>query len=410
MEYYTRKIEKKLEKWLKRREIILIRGPRQAGKTTLLLHLKNKLQAEYITLEDFEWKDALEKDVKSFIKRISKPVLLLDEAQYVKDIGRGLKLIYDTQEKKIIVTGSGSFDIKTEIGKYLVGRAVYFELLPLSFDEFLMWKAKDLHKIFVDNLSILSEFIENGKLSTTPIFEKEFRQLLEEYVLYGGFPAIVKENDYEIKKELLKNLVKTYLEKDVFFFFGIRHLDKFRDFLRMLSFNMGEIFNISSVSQTLGIDYSTVNNYTTILQETYITKQISPFFKNLNTEIRKSRKIYFIDSGLRNSLINNFLPLESRNDMGKLLENFVFRELLSLEDLKINFWRTTGKAEIDFIITVKNNLIPIEVKTNEVKISKGFQSFIKTYKPKIAIVFTFKKFKLEKIGTTKIAYIPHFFI
>lgn len=156
--------------------------------------------------------------------------MLLDEAQYVMDIGKASKLIFDLYKEKlkVITSGSGSFDVKVEIGKHLVGRAIYLELLPLSFEEFLLWKAKDLYRIFKEYFSSFLTFIEEGKLEANPIFEKEFYGLFEEYILFGGFPAIVKENDSSIKKELLKNLTRTYLERDVFYFLKIKNNEIFK--------------------------------------------------------------------------------------------------------------------------------------------------------------------------------------
>jgi len=133
---------------------------------------------------------------------------------------------------KLVVSGSGSFDIKVEIGKYLVGRAIYFELMPLDFEEFILWKMPDLHKIFVDYKKAIKDFVFYGKnINIKPAFEQEFKTLFSEYLIYGGFPAIVKEQNEEIKKELLKNLTQTYLEKDIFFFLNIRYIEKFRALL-----------------------------------------------------------------------------------------------------------------------------------------------------------------------------------
>ncbi|MEM5828501.1 MAG: ATP-binding protein [Candidatus Aenigmatarchaeota archaeon] len=416
MEYNPRKIEEKLEKWINRDEIIIIRGPRQAGKTTLLLYLKEKLEnAEYISFEDFEWKEAFEKNIKETLKRLiekgKKKILLLDEAQYVKDIGSKLKYIYDFHKKelKIIATGSGSFDIKVEIGKHLVGRAVYFELFPLSFEEFVLWKARDLYKIFKDYLNSIFEFLQTGKFDIEPIFEKEFYSLMQEYIIFGSFPAIVKENDENIKKELLENLVRTYLERDVFYFLGIRNVEKFNSLMKILSFNIGGLLNLSSISQDLKIDYKTLENYLEILSQTYIISLLSPFHKNVVTEIKKSKKVYFIDTGIRNSLLKDFNSLENRVDSGKLLENFIYIQLKHYFD-RINFWRTTGGNEIDFIVQKDDRIIPIEVKFRESKLSKGFLYFLKAYKPKVSIVFTLGNFGIKEINNTKIIFIPHYFI
>jgi predicted AAA+ superfamily ATPase len=412
MEYYPRKIEKDLEPWMKRGEIIIIKGARQTGKTTLLLHLREVFGGEYITLEDEEMKRALEREPKEFIKRfLNKKFIFIDEAQYSKEIGKTLKVLFDLYGDKIkfVVTGSGSFDIKVEIGKYLVGRAVYFELFPLDFEEFILWKKKDLHSIFLDYKKQLLDFIFENKIpEIEPIFEKEFLNSLEEYILFGGFPAIVKEENPEMKKKLLKDLVRTYLEKDVFFFFGIRHLEKFRNFLNYLAINSGSILNFSNIASDLKIDYKTCQDYLNILSNTYLVSLLNPFYRNLSTELKKSKKVYFLDPGLRNSIMENFLPLEKRSDKGFLFELFVFNELKKIFE-KIRYWRTAGKAEVDFVVEFRNEILPIEVKT-EPKLKKGFLSFLKSYRPKKAIVFSQKEFGVKEIGETKTIFVPLFFI
>jgi len=364
-------------------------------------------------LEDEEMLTAFESSPKEFANRfIEKKLLFIDEAQYCKEAGKKIKLIYDlfSDKLKLFVTGSGSFDIKVEVGKYLVGRAIYFELLPLDFEEFLLWKAPDLHKIFSSYKAAVKDFILNGKpIRIELVFEHEFRSLLQEYLIFGGFPAVVKEEDEEIKKGLLKNLVRTYLEKDIFFFLNIRHLEKFRNLLNYLSFNNGSLVEFSSIMRKFKIDFKTLEYYLTILKSTYIIDLIPPFYKNLSTELKKTKKIYFIDTGLRNSLINNFLPIESRTDKGILFENFVLNELRANFEDKICYWRTTGKAEVDFVLQLGQNVIPVKVKSG-VKLRKGFLSFLNTYKPKRALVITEREFKTEKIGQTEVAFVPHFFI
>jgi uncharacterized protein len=415
MEYYPRKIEEKLIKWLNREEIILMKGPRQSGKTTLFLHLKEKLDGDYVTLEDEDMLNSFETNPKQFAKRYiknKKNYLFIDEAQYCKKAGKNLKLLFDLYkgDLKLYVTGSGSFDIKVEIGKYLVGRAIYFELFPLDFENFLLWRAEDLHKTFLDYKKIFNDFITNKKeITEKPVFTQEFTTLLEEYLLYGGFPAIVKEKNKNIKKELLKNLTRTYVEKDIFFFFNLRHIEKFKKLLSYLSFNNGSMIEISSITNDVKIDYKTAENYLSILSNTYIINLISPYHKNLTTELKKTKKIYFEDTGIRNSILNNFLPMDNRTDKGTLMENFILNELKRNFNGEIKYWRTTGKAEVDFILQTKNELIPVEVK-NKAKPGKSFFSFIKNYEPEKAIVFTEKKFGIEKFGKTKIAYLPHYYI
>lgn len=408
MEYYPRIIEKKLEKWIKRKEIILLKGPRQSGKTTLFLHLKEKLNGKYVTLEDEDLLKTFEENPKIFAERFKEGFLFIDEAQYSKNAGKIIKFIHDSfPELKLFVTGSGSFDIKVAVGKYLVGRAIYFELLPLSFHEFVLWKAKDLINAHLHYRKTITDFLRGKKINLELGFEKEFKNLLEEFLIFGGFPAIVKENDIEVKKELLKNLCRTYLEKDVFFFLGVRHLEKFRQIMQYLSISLGNIMEISSLMSDLKIDYRTVENYLNILMNTYIIKLLPPFYKNLATELKKSKKVYFVDLGLRNTLLGNFSPIDTRTEKGKLLENFVLNEIKELGEIK--HWRTTAKAEVDFVLNFNNQTVPIEVKSFG-KIKRGFLSFLNTYKPKRALVFTEKNFGIKKINKTEILFAPHWMI
>ncbi|MDF2953878.1 MAG: putative ATPase [Thermodesulfobacterium sp.] len=414
MDYFPRKIEKKLEKWISREEIILIKGPRQSGKTTFLKHLEEKYGGEYISLEIEEYAEAIKKDPISFAKRfISRKFLYIDEAQYVKEIGKYLKIIQDNfkGKLKLVVTGSGSFEVKENLGKYLVGRAVYFELLPLTFEEFLLWKREDLHSLYKEYNFLFWKFLKGEEVSLkSPIFEKEFIELLEEFIIFGGFPAIVKENDVQIKIELLKNLIQTYLEKDIFFFLNVRQLNKFKNFLKSLALNIGNIIEISSFSREFKMDFRTVEEYLNILIYTYIIEPLLPFHKSLITELKKSKKLYFIDTGLRNALINNFLPFSERPDRGFLLENFVLSELRKNE-LETKYWRTAGKAEIDFIVFLENKTIPLEVKITP-KIEKSLYSFIRTYKPERAMIMNlnFSEVSVKKINSTELAFIPCFYL
>ncbi|MEM0272389.1 MAG: ATP-binding protein [Thermoprotei archaeon] len=415
MEYYPRKIEGELDKWFGRREVILIRGPRQSGKTTLLLHLREEKGGVYVTLEDEDalktFNDAPKEFAKRYVVSGGRQTLYLDEVQYSKRAGGNLKLLYDlySDSLKIVATGSGSFDVKVNVGGSLVGRAVYLELLPLVFEEFLAWKAKDLYTLHVEWKRQVKEFIlkhETPKFS--PAFQKEFQHLLEEFVVYGGYPAIVKEEREDIKKELLSNLIRTYLEKDVFFFFNVREMDKFRTLLSYLAASMGHILELSTTASDLHMDYRTLENYLSVLSNTYITQLVSPYHTNPLTELKKARKLYFYDTGLRNILLGNLLPLSNRTDTGILLENYVLNELREM-GFNPKYWRTTTKAEVDFVLEADGQAIPVEVKTRG-KEERGFAGFIKKYNPKSALVLTQGETDIKRLGETTVLYIPHYFI
>ena len=309
-----------------------------------------------------------------------------------------------------MLTGSGSFEVKENLGKYLVGRAVYFELLPLSFSEFLLWKNRELFELHKEYEKSLWDFA-HGKTSTFKpcIFEKEFFSLLEEFLLFGGYPAIVKEKDFEVKKILLQNLLQTYLEKDVFFFLNIRQLEKFKALLKALAFSAGNVLELSSIAKELRLDYRTAENYLSILSGTYVIELVSSFHKNVRTELKKSKKLYFLDTGLRNALLNNFQEFELRADRGELLENFVCAELRK-RGIIPHFWRTAGKAEVDFLISVEDKLVPIEVKFTP-RLKRGFYSFIRAYHPERALILSWvSEVKLEKKNSTLLGFLPCFFI
>ncbi len=407
MEYYPREIENKIEKWMQRKEVVLLRGPRQSGKTTLFLHLKEKLGGTYVSLENEDTLKVFEENPEMFVERFGAKNLFIDEVQYSKKAGKNIKYIYDFfPDVRMFVTGSGSFDIKVLVSKYLVGRSASFELLPLNFGEFLMWKDKSLAKIHTQYKNAILEFIRGGRANIEAVFEREFRAMLEEYLMFGGFPEIVKEKDEGMKTEILKNLYRTYLERDVFYFLNIRHLEKFRGLLRYLALSTGNIFEFSSVMSELGMDYKTIDNYLNILVNSYVIKIVSPFHRNRVTEIRRSKKVYFVDSGLRNAVLGNFSPLEGRTDKGQILENFVLREF---EGFEIKYWRTTTKAEVDFVLLEGKRLIPVEVKSLR-NIKRSFLGFLNMYKPERALVLTGDRLEHRRIGKTNVLFAPHWMV
>ncbi len=401
LNYIERDVEKDLFKWLYSREIIAIRGPRQAGKTTLLKRIEKKLKNKinesnitYVSFEDDFEKVKFEKNPKQFIKfHLSKKkhFFLFDEIQYVNNAGKILKLIFDSFKNiKIIVTGSSSLDL-TQIGSFLVGRVVFFELFPFNFSEFLKSKNKKLFNHF-------NEFKFNKNKIKESIFLNELNELLKEYIIFGGYPRVVLEKSIEKKKIILKNLILTYLEKDIVGMYSPKYKTKIIESTKYLSECVGSMIKYEDISKNTGLSFNEVKEIISVLESTYIIKSLKPFHKNLVTELKKNPKIYFIDSGLRNAVIEKFDF--SNQEYGYLLENFVFQQLLNK---KINYWRTTAKAEIDFI--EKNNLTPIEVKSIP-KITRGLRSFIKTYNPKTSFILNLTKYNEIKINNCKIIIFP----
>ncbi len=405
MEYIIeRDIEKEILKWLNAREILAIRGPRQSGKTTLLYKIMTFLKRDFhekrihfISFEDDIEKEKFEKAPKEYLEFYigedkEKHFFLLDEVQYIKIAGKLLKLVYDSMNNiKIIVTGSSTLDIN-EVGSYLVGRVLFFELYPLSFSEFLKAKSEQIHAYYIKNKIDL-----NGKKEINTLFLDKLNPLLKEYITFGGYPKIVLEKDVEKKKFLLKNLYLTYIEKDIVKVYGINYRQKIFDLIKYLASINSSIINYDSICSQIGFYNKELRQILSILEDTYVIRLIKPFHKNLITELRKNPKNYFIDSGLRNFIVGRFDF--SEDELGKLYENHV---LNIFRKEKVNFWRTTAKAEVDFILSEK---IPIEVKLHP-KITRSLRSFILTYNPKIVFVANMNLFEKHIIEKSQVLFVP----
>jgi len=425
MKYFERELFWEVKKWVGRKEIIVIKGPRQSGKTTLLEMIKEWLEQKkgvnqeniiFLTFEDMENREKFEESPKEFIrsfilKENEKYYFLLDEVHYVKNCGQKLKLIYDLfKNVKFIVTGSSSLELTNMTAKYLVGRLFSFELFPFSFYEFLLVKNKRMAKIYMEKHSIIKQFLLESKdfKITKDIFINDILKLLNQYLTFGSYPEVIKAGNEEEKKIILKNVYNTYIEKDIVSFLKIYDTIRFKKLVTMLSSLVGKILRYENLTTTCDSYYKEIIEWINVLEQTYVVRVVRPFHKNLVTELKKNPKLYFVDSGLRNYPLGDFSSFFVRSDRGEIAENFVFNQLNYIFEEKINFWRTTSKAEVDFVVA-GSTMIPVEVKFKELKkekISKSFHSFINSYSPKLAVVVT-KNFWGEKIvGKTLVKFIP----
>ena len=401
-----RDIEVRLRKWIDEKEILAIVGPRQSGKTTLLIKLMKLLgergirkdKIHFISFEDDFEKEKFERNPKEYVEYYlkgekEKNFFLFDEIQYVNDAGKYLKLIYDSYPNiKIIITGSSSLDIRG-VGSALVGRIIFFELYPFSFGEFL--KAKD-EKIYI--------YYKRYKLSLSSfkifevLFLEKLNNYLREYLTYGGYPRVVLEKDIEKKKELLKNLYLTYVEKDIVKIYGSEYKRRIYDLVKYLASVNGKILNYNEICNVANLYYKELKDIFKMLKDTYIIQLITPFHKNLISELRKNPKVYFVDLGLRNSIVDRFSF--SDEEFGILLENYA---LNLFRGENIAYWRTTAKAEVDFILV--NKLVPVEIKTRP-KITRSLRSFLNSYKSKFGLIMNLNEFYQEKIGNSIIYVMP----
>lgn len=411
MKKIKRILFEELKSHLPKKEISFIIGPRQAGKTTLMFFLKEYLEEKkkktlFLNLDierDKQFIVSQEKLIKKIQLEIGreKGYIFIDEIQRKEDAGIFLKGIYDMNlPYKFIVSGSGSVELKEKIQESLVGRKRIFHLNSLSFEEFIDFRTD--YK-YIDKLP---DFFEIDKEKT--------KELLEEYLNFGGYPRVVLEDKLEEKKKTIDEIYQSYLIRDISYFLGVQKTDDFTNLVKVMASQTGNLVNFSELSSTLGISVKTVKNYLWYLQKTFILEKINPYFKNLRKEITKTPIFYFNDLGLRNYASGEFGNLTVDQNLGFLFENFIFnilKEKIYYTPARVHFWRTKDGAEVDFIIDLGKEVIPFEVKYKELKEPKipgSLKNFILKYQPRNAFIVNLELKKEIKFNKTKIHFIPFY--
>lgn len=399
--YIERDIESTIKKYLSIPEIIAVVGARQVGKTTLLEHIQKDIKNSlFITFEDADVRTLFNRDIKAFVSLYIAPYkyIFLDEFQYAKDGGRSLKFIYDTvKNKKLFVSGSSILELTVGAVKHLTGRIISFTLYPLTYQEFLSYRDPELYEYY-------QQIGRKKRLDS--IMADRFYSLIEEFIIYGGYPRIVISKSNEEKQDVLKNLLNIYLLKDVRDILGLTDDYKMFNLIKALSLQIGNIISYQELSTITQQAFPTVKRYLNLLEKTYIIQMVKPFFTNKRTELVKNPKIYFYDTGLRNAVLGDFKKLSIRHDKGVLLENFIFKELVK-KNHSLKYWRTKSKAEVDFIV---NDKIPLEVKSRLSKplIEKSLLSFIDKYHPAHAYVFNENIFDAVRVQNSTVHFLYHF--
>lgn len=426
--YISRQLEDGLLPYLDRPEIIAIKGPRQSGKTTLLKHLSDDIlgQKKAVHLLTFEKRadlELFEQDIENFKNLYTQKyqVILIDEFQYAQDGGQKLKYLYDTTRTKFIITGSSSLELTGQTSKFLVGRLLSFELLPFSFSEFLRIKSSDLTAITdsiseqLENLLRFEDFnLPFQKPLKASALQDKFSSYLQEYLLYGGYPAVVLATDEGQKETLLQGILDTYLLRDIQSLLQLATDDELIRLSQFLALQVGNLIVYKNLSNAAGLNYNALKKHLNILQETYIIDLLRPYFTNKRKELSKNPMVYFLDNGLRNRLTNNFSPWEQRPDKGALLENFVYGALrrLAQRSANLKYWRTQTQAEVDFVLEKGQRLLPVEVKSGSGKqpVGKSLHSFLDRYKPQNALIITRDYWKIEQIKETRVHFIPAYYL
>jgi len=350
MGYIPQKQLGNLKKYVSPGKAVIIYGPRRCGKTTLLEHFQQTVDPEktlFVTGDDFSVREylssqSLEK-LTSFLGE--KECLIIDEAQRIPNIGLNLKIIVDhLKHVKVVATGSSSFDLARNIGEPLTGRKFTLMMFPLSQMELS---------------SIESRHVTDDRL--------------ESRLIYGSYPQIVLENDNTLRQGILKEIVSSYLMKDILELDNIRHSDKLVRLLQCLAFQIGKEVSITELGTQLSMSKNTVDRYLDLLEKTFVIFRLTGFSRNLRKEITKNHRYYFTDNGIRNALINSFNPLTMRNDIGMLWENYIVGERIKkqkyMEIFANNyFWRTYDQKEIDFVEERDGKLFGYEMKWEPKKI------------------------------------------
>jgi hypothetical protein len=366
-----REIESNMQRWLGSEKILILKGARQVGKTTLLQRIQQQQQAMGQQTVFFSADNLSQQQVFTdpdtfwhFLQRYQLPrpdeffYCFIDEFQTIPNAGMFLKNLFDAHKGKcqFIVSGSSSLEI-TKNTEFLTGRAISFEMERVSFREFFSFRQGiPAPRFALTDWHDLQTFYH--------LFRPQLDAALLEYLTFGGYPDVILENTLVKKNELLNNITKTYLEKDIAYFFKVQKIPAFNLLLKVLAEEIGNLLNKNSLATTIGIDNATLNHYLAILEGTYVLHLVRPYFRNVRSEISKMPKFYFLDMGLRNSLMRNTEHLAEKVDLGAEVENFLFLTLKnSLPADSIHFHRTVSGSEIDFCIECANDtLILLEAK------------------------------------------------
>ena len=285
-----------------------------------------------------------------------------------------------------------------------------FLLYAFSFREFLSAKDDKLFKMLDKRFpNILASNIKEKNFFGQEI-NARLKKYFEEYLVFGGYPAVVLAKTQQEKIKILQGILENYLLREIKALLNLKTQRELLKIAEFLAAQIGNLLNYRELSNASGLKYQEVLKHLDILENTFIINLLKPFYKNPRTELVKTPKIYFLDSGLRNYLLADFKKLEQRNDIGALVENFVFSRLQKEKLAKINFWRTKSKAEIDFVLQKQGEIIPIEVKYSLApSIGKSFYSFVEKFSPKRGYILTNEFVGIQKIKNTKIYFLPAYY-
>lgn len=425
-ELIHRDILDQLLPWLPEPEMLVLIGARQVGKTSLLRllqeHLKDHPQfyfdlentfdlAHTVTPEhfvDYLFSRGLPSDRRAYC--------FLDEIQYHPDPTKFLKILHDHHPNlKLIVSGSSSFAIREKFKDALTGRKQVFQVMPLHFGEYLRFKAYPAASIkatlHLD--AILENFAAARKFQTlTP----EILPLWEDFVIYGGYPLPSLTPDTAMKQARLREIYNSYVQKDIKDLAKIDDLLQFNRLVNFLGIQISQLFKNEEVGKEVGLPASKLSKYLFLLENTFVISRLRPYHTNRQKELTKMPKLYFLDTGLRNTGLSDFRPLDLRPDAGALVENQCYGELLKRAPSgdEYFFWRTWDKQEVDFIRSRgRGSLLPVEVKHQafqQPRVPPGLKNFMQTYECPVGVALTRDYMDLVEDGEQKVFFIPSWMV
>lgn len=353
-----RQLVKIVESRLFRKKAIIIVGPRQVGKTTLLKMLADKSDRRVLNWNcdepDVRQKLTEPTSTQLGAETANADIIFIDEAQRVQNIGITLKLLTDNfPDKQIVVTGSSALELSNSINEPLTGRKYEYVMFPISAEE------------LIDNHGAQVE-----------------RRLLERRMIYGSYPEVITNEGDE--KEILTNIVGSYLYKDIFSFQDVRKPEIIEQLLQALALQIGSEVSFNELGKLVGLNSLTVQRYIDLMEKSYIIFHLRSYSRNVRSELKKSRKIYFYDNGVRNAILGDFKPLDLRQDNGALWENYIISERLKHNAYnmfygKSYFWRTIQQQEIDYIEDVDGTLHAYEFKWNTTRQPRLTETFARNY-------------------------------
>ncbi len=421
MIFYPRTAFLYLATLLEKESAVILMGPRQVGKTTLMKKLEEELRQGqkkvfYFNLELPHSLSLFAEGVSGFLQYLQsqgitlKPqqkepenlYLFIDEFHYIKEAGKFVKAMVDNfPSVKIIASGSSSVEIQKSLEESMVGRKRIVQLYPLDFSEYLYFcGAKEAD--YFQGLNL------NTQMSSGVI--QQLQNYFRNFLIWGGLPKPTLETDPMERRGLLDEVCSSYLQKDIKGLLGTENLIYFNSLMKILASETGCLANIHSLSNRLNVQRNTLEKHLFILEQTFVNYFVPPYFRNIRKEISKLKKSYFYDVGIRNYLISNMSSIGDRADAGELVETVSYNEIKKNlpYGMKIYYWRTQHQTEVDMVLQWDNHLIPIEVKSfSHASIPLAVQSFISLYQSPFAIVMNESMYTRKMVDKIPVYFFPY---